>query len=63
MADGRCRRIQLDTYERGVASATAGRPGWRSAEQMFAIDSDACLAVLDLMGGDEGLDAAWRSSR
>lgn len=59
MANGRIVKIQLDTYE-PEWERYGGPAGVDIGEQMFAIDSDACLAVLDLMGGDEGLDAAWR---
>ena len=59
MADGRVTKVQLDTYE-PEWERYGGPTGLDIGERMFAIDSDACLAILDLMGGDEGLDAAWR---
>ncbi|HEU5055814.1 MAG TPA: lantibiotic dehydratase [Kofleriaceae bacterium] len=59
MAGGRLGKIQLDTYEPEWARY-GGPAGLDLGEKLFAIDSDACLAILDLMGGDEGLDAAWR---
>jgi lantibiotic biosynthesis protein len=59
IAGGRVGKIQLDTYE-PEWSRYGGPAGLEIGERLFAIDSDACLAILDLMGGDEGLDAAWR---
>ena len=59
MAGGRVVKVQLDTYE-PEWDRYGGTAGLEIGERMFAIDSDACLAILDLMGGDEGLDAAWR---
>ena len=59
MAGGRVVKVQLDTYE-PERDCYGGTAGLEIGERMFAIDSDACLAILDLMGGDEGLDAAWR---
>ena len=59
MAGGRLFRLQLDTYE-PEWERYGGPAGLEIGERLFAIDSDACLAILDLMGGDEGLDAAWR---
>jgi thiopeptide-type bacteriocin biosynthesis protein len=56
---GRLVKIVVDTYE-PEWDRYGGPTGLEIAERMFAVDSDACLAILDLMGGDEGLDAAWR---
>jgi thiopeptide-type bacteriocin biosynthesis protein len=57
--DGRIAKLQIDTYEPEL-DRYGGPLGVDLAERMFAIDSDASLAILDLLGGDEGLDAAWR---
>jgi lantibiotic biosynthesis protein len=56
---GRVVKLVLDTYE-PEWDRYGGPVGLEIGERMFAADSDACLAILDLMGGDEGLDAAWR---
>ena len=57
--DARITRVALDTYEREV-ERYGGPAGVELAEALFAADSDAVLAIHELLGGDEGLDAAWR---
>ncbi|MEA2901181.1 MAG: lantibiotic biosynthesis protein [Actinomycetota bacterium] len=57
--DGRVWRVQLDTYEREV-ERYGGDAGVEVAERMFHHDSEAVLAILERLSGDEGLDARWR---
>jgi thiopeptide-type bacteriocin biosynthesis protein len=57
--DGRLWRFQLDTYEREV-ERYGGPEGIALAERLFHADSEAVLAVLDLLEGDEGADLRWR---
>jgi thiopeptide-type bacteriocin biosynthesis protein len=54
-------RIQLDTYEREV-ERYGGPAGIALAEELFAADSEACLAIIAACEGDAGADAAWRLS-
>ena len=46
-------KLQLDTYEREV-ERYGGPAGIELGEQLFAIDSEACLAILESLAGDEG---------
>jgi lantibiotic biosynthesis protein len=55
--DGRVARWQLDTYTREV-ERYGGAQGIVLAEQLFCLDSECVLAMLDSTPGDEGL--AWR---
>jgi thiopeptide-type bacteriocin biosynthesis protein len=55
--DGRVARRQLDTYVREV-ERDGGAQGIVLAEQLFCLDSECVLAMLDSTPGDEGL--AWR---
>ena len=57
--DGRLWRLQLDTYEREV-ERYGGAAGIELAERLFHADSEAVVALLDLLEGDEGADARWR---
>jgi thiopeptide-type bacteriocin biosynthesis protein len=57
--DGRLWRMQLDTYHREV-ERYGGPIGMRLCEQMFAADSEAVLAIVELLDGDAGADARWR---
>jgi len=52
-------RIVVDTYEREV-ERYGGRHGIELAEQIFAADSDAVLAILSACEGDAGAEAMWR---
>ena len=56
---GQLWRVQLDTYEREV-ERYGGDRGVELAEQLFAADSEAVLAVLGSLSGDAGLDLRWR---
>ena len=59
LADGRLWRLQLDTYEREV-ERYGGPEGIVLAERLFEVDSEAVLAILDMLEGDEGADFRWR---
>lgn len=52
-------RVQLDTYEREV-ERYGGPEGVVLAERLFQVDSEAALAIVRLLDGDEGADARWR---
>jgi thiopeptide-type bacteriocin biosynthesis protein len=56
---GQLWRMQLDTYEREVERYGGGR-GIELAEQVFAADSEAVLAIMGPLWGDAGLDLRWR---
>jgi thiopeptide-type bacteriocin biosynthesis protein len=57
--DGRLWRIQLGTYEREV-ERYGGDEGIVLSEALFQHDSEAVLAIVETLWGDEGLDARWR---
>ncbi|HTG36868.1 MAG TPA: lantibiotic dehydratase [Thermoanaerobaculia bacterium] len=59
LADGRIWRVQLDTYEREI-ERYGGPEGIDLAERLFQVDSDAVLAILEMLEGDEGADFRWR---
>ncbi|MFL6194040.1 MAG: lantibiotic dehydratase [Thermoanaerobaculia bacterium] len=59
LADGRIWRVQLDTYEREV-ERYGGPEGIGLAERLFQVDSEAVLAILEMLEGDEGADIRWR---
>ena len=61
VAEGVVWRVQLDTYEREV-ERYGGAAGMRLSEQLFHIDSEAALEVLELVAGDAGADARWRAT-
>jgi lantibiotic biosynthesis protein len=50
-------KFQLDTYEREI-DRYGGEEGMLLAERLFAADSEACLAILQAIAGDE--EARWR---
>jgi thiopeptide-type bacteriocin biosynthesis protein len=52
-------KVQLDTYEREV-ERYGGPEAILLAEQLFQVDSEAVLELLELFPGDEGADARWR---
>ncbi|MBN2562649.1 MAG: lantibiotic dehydratase, partial [Phycisphaerae bacterium] len=52
-------RVQFDTYEREV-ERYGGVEGTILAERVFHADSEAVLAIVDALAGDEGADARWR---
>jgi len=57
--DGLVWRVQLDTYEREV-ERYGGAEGIELAERIFHADSEACLAVLAQLEGEDGAEARWR---
>jgi thiopeptide-type bacteriocin biosynthesis protein len=59
LADGRIWRVQLDTYERET-ERYGGPEGILLAERLFHVDSEAVLAILEMLEGDEGADFRWR---
>lgn len=61
LAQGLLWKFQFDTYEREV-ERYGGREGIELAEKFFHADSEAVLAVVESLEGDEGADARWRLS-
>ncbi len=59
VADGTIWRIQLDTYRREV-DRYGGPEGIVLAERLFQADSEAVLAALRSLDGDEALADRWR---
>jgi thiopeptide-type bacteriocin biosynthesis protein len=59
LADGRLWRMQLDTYVREV-ERYGGDAGILLAEQLFSLDSDCVLSILESVPGDEGLEWRWK---
>lgn len=57
--DGAVWRVQLDTYEREL-ERYGGDAGIEACEQLFWIDSEAVLGIVELLDGDAGADARWR---
>ncbi|HYC92892.1 MAG TPA: lantibiotic dehydratase [Thermoanaerobaculia bacterium] len=57
--DGRLWRMQLDTYDREI-ERYGGAAGIGPCEKLFHADSEAVLAILNLLEGDEGGQARWR---
>ncbi|HEX4962391.1 MAG TPA: lantibiotic dehydratase [Thermoanaerobaculia bacterium] len=59
LADGRLWKVQLDTYEREV-ERYGGPEGMLLAEKVFEADSDAVVAIVEMLEGDEGAEFRWR---
>ncbi len=59
LSDGRLWRMQLDTYEREM-ERYGGPEGMLVSERLFQVDSEAVLAILEMLEGDEGADFRWR---
>ena len=59
LADGRLWKVQLDTYEREV-ERYGGPEGMLLSERLFHADSEAVLAIVEMLEGDEGADVRWR---
>jgi lantibiotic biosynthesis protein len=59
LADGRLWKVQLDTYEREV-ERYGGPEGMLLSESIFEADSEAVLAIVEMLEGDEGADVRWR---
>ena len=52
-------RFQLDTYHREI-ERYSGSEGMVLCERLFHADSEAVLAILELLDADAGADARWR---
>ncbi|GAB4509981.1 MAG: lantibiotic dehydratase [Haliangiales bacterium] len=59
LADGSVWRVQLDTYEREL-ERYGGPAAIELCERIFWRDSEAVIAIVELLEGDEGADARWR---
>ncbi len=59
LSDSRLWRMQLDTYEREL-ERYGGPEGMLVSERLFQVDSEAVLAILEMLEGDEGADFRWR---
>ena len=59
LQDGRLWRLQLDTYDREI-ERYGGPAGILLAERLFHTDSEAALAIVEHLTGDEGADTRWR---
>ena len=59
LEDGRLSRIGVDTYEPELARY-GGAAAMVAAEALFEADSEAMLAIVELLSGDAGMDARWR---
>jgi lantibiotic biosynthesis protein len=57
--DGAVWKIQLDSYDREI-ERYGGDRGIELVEQLFWIDSEAVLGIVELLDGDAGADARWR---
>ena len=56
---GQIWKLQIDTYEREL-ERYGGEVGMLLSEQVFHADSDAAVAMLETLAGDEGADLRWR---
>lgn len=59
LADRRLWRMQFDTYDREI-ERYGGAAAIGLAERMFHADSEAVLAIVEALEGDDGADARWR---
>lgn len=59
LADGRVDRFNLDTYDREV-ERYGGDVGVELAEELFQIDSELALGLVERFRGDRGYGARWR---
>lgn len=59
LADGTIWKFATDTYHREV-ERYGGDAGVELAERIHAVDSEAVLRVLGMLGGEEAADARWR---
>lgn len=57
--DGTVSKVQFDTYERET-ERYGGDAGIELVEQLFCIDSEAVLGIVELLEGDAAADARWR---
>lgn len=56
---GIARRLVLDTYQRET-ERYGGDRGIELVEQLFQLDSECVLGIVELLDGDAGADARWR---
>ena len=61
LRSGEAWKLVVDTY-RPEIERYGGPAGLELCEQAFHADSDAVLAVVQLLEGDEGLDLRWRAA-
>ncbi len=59
LGDGRLWRLRLDTYEREM-ERYGGPAGMEPSEKLFEYDSEAVLAIVRMLDGDEGAEYRWR---
>jgi thiopeptide-type bacteriocin biosynthesis protein len=59
LARGIAHKLVLDSYEREI-ERYGGDRGIELVEQIFWRDSEAVLAIVELLEGDAGADARWR---
>ncbi|MBL8952061.1 MAG: lantibiotic dehydratase, partial [Myxococcaceae bacterium] len=60
LADGRLRRLELDTYDREL-ERYGGDAGMRPSEALFEADSQAALEIIDALNSDDSAaDTRWR---
>ena len=59
LESGQIWRLQLDTYRREV-ERYGGAMGIRLAERLAHVDSEAVVALLESIAGDDGAEARWR---
>ncbi|MGD1171905.1 lantibiotic dehydratase [Mycobacterium seoulense] len=59
LADGTIWKFATDTYHREI-ERYGGDAGVELAERIHAVDSEAVLRVLGLLGGEEAADTRWR---
>ncbi len=59
VAAGVVSRVQADTYQRET-ERYGGREAIATAEEIFFHDSEASLAVVEMLEGDDGAEARWR---
>src|SRR5207302_325901 len=59
LADASIARLAVDTY-RPELHRYGGEAAMPLIEEIFAADSDAVLGIVELLSGDEGMDARWR---
>jgi thiopeptide-type bacteriocin biosynthesis protein len=59
LTSGRIWKLQFDTYQREV-ERYGGPEAMLIAEDIFHADSEAALAILQALEGDEGIEMRWR---
>jgi thiopeptide-type bacteriocin biosynthesis protein len=59
LAEGLVARVQLDTYERET-ERYGGPSAIAIVEEIFTHDSDAALAIVEMLEGDDAPEARWK---